>query len=152
MVLGSEAIGALPLAAFPLWAGVPAPSLVDLVIPGSGVPRLFKDTRLMPVITRSNTKAPTEFRNVSYDFAAELAGGETITGQTVAIFYNTVPPTLAAGGSDMIASGVTLLQNTLVTCVLVGGVFGQDYLVTFTATTSAGQIIPRSIYQLVGQT
>lgn len=106
----------------------------------------------MPVIQRSNTKAPSEVRDVSFDFSAELAAGETITGQSVTVYYNQSPPVVAGAGGDLIASGVTLLQNTLVTCVLSAGNFGVDYIVTFTATTSAGQVIPRSIYQLVGQT
>ena len=106
----------------------------------------------MPVIQRSNTKAPGEVRDVSFDFSAELASGETITGQSVGVYYNTTPPVVASANGDLTASGVTLFQNTLVTCVLSQGVFGTDYLVTFTAITSAGQIIPRSIYQLVGQT
>jgi hypothetical protein len=106
----------------------------------------------MPIIQRSNTKAPAEVRDVSYDFSAELASGETITGQNVNVYYNTSPPTAANAGGDLVASGVTLFQGTLVTCVLSQGVFGTDYLVTFTAVTSAGQIIPRSVYQSVGQT
>lgn len=106
----------------------------------------------MLVIQRSLTKAPSEVRDVSYDFAAELASGETIVGQTVAVFYNQNPPAPANAGGDLAAGSVALFQNTLVACVLTGGVFGTDYLVTFTATTSIGQIIPRSVYQMVGQT
>lgn len=106
----------------------------------------------MPAIQRSNTKAPAEVRDVSYDFSAELATGETVTGQSVAVYYNTAPFAAASVSGDLAASGVTLFQTALVTCVLTGGVFGTDYIVTFTAATSAGQVIPRSVLQYVGQT
>lgn len=110
----------------------------------------------MASIPRSNTKAPAEVRDITMDYTGELATGEIITGATVAVYYNTSPPT-NVGPGDLVASGPTIVNSStandaMIACVLSLGAYGTDYLVTFTATTSLGQVIPRSIMQFVGQT
>jgi hypothetical protein len=76
------------------------------------------------------------------DFTRELATGETIASATVAF-----DPTgeLAAAGSVTIVN-----DGTTVRAKLAGGVAGTKYFVKFTATTTSGQILPRTTSVTIG--
>jgi hypothetical protein len=81
-----------------------------------------------------------------FNFISDLAVGETITGATVtALVWSGNDPT----PSNLI-SGAATISGTVVSQKLTGGVAGNIYAVTCTATTSAGQTLIHSAYLVVG--
>jgi hypothetical protein len=81
-----------------------------------------------------------------FDFISDLAVSETITGATVtALVWSGNDPT----PSNLI-SGAATISGTVVSQKLTGGVAGNIYAVTCTATTSAGQTLIHSAYLVVG--
>jgi len=73
---------------------------------------------------------------VSFDFASEYASGETCSSASVtATVYSGTDSAPSA-----ILSGSPVLSTTSVTQTLVGGVSGVTYLLTATATSSAGRV------------
>lgn len=99
---------------------------------------------------RAPTKAPTEQRAIGYDFSTDLAPNETILTMRGMVAYNdgADPPNPALALGDLALQNVNVNGN-LGTAIETGGIAATDYLVTFIAGTSAGQVIPRSILQLV---
>ena len=84
-------------------------------------------------------------QNVSFNFASNLAIGETITGQyvTASVFSGTDP----APGS--ILSGLATSAGSTVTQRVTGGTPGTIYELLCTAVTSSGQILQLSAYLAV---
>jgi hypothetical protein len=72
-----------------------------------------------------------------------------ITAGKLAIFTNTSPPNPA--DTDWTVSAVTWIGRTLY-ATLSGGITGTDYILTWTATDTQGNIWPRSSLLLVAPT
>lgn len=90
-------------------------------------------------------KAAGATKNFEFDFISDLAAGETLSGATVTA---TVWSGNDGNPSGLI-SGAASISGTVVTQKLTGGVAGNIYAVTCTATTSAGQTLVRSAYLVV---
>ncbi len=86
-------------------------------------------------------KDPDEIFACAFDFALELAEGETISGTpeiTVALLAGTdASPGALASGSPVVEAGRVLQR-------LVGGVAGATYSLTCVATTSDGNKLARA--------
>lgn len=110
----------------------------------SGLP-----TTTLQSIARSDTMGAAETRIIGWDFTSELAIGETVSSYTVQVFNNVSPTPTAS--TTLQVSADSLIGN-VVAAAVSGGAWNSDYIITFTAATSAGQVLPRSVLQYVGQT
>ena len=89
-----------------------------------------------------DAKIPSADYPASFDFAADLAVGETLstTSTTAAVYSGTDPaPALLLSGAPAI-DGKQVIQNTS------GGVLGTVYYLYCAATTSLGQVLSREGY------
>lgn len=84
-------------------------------------------------------------QNYPFNFISDLAVGETISGATVTA---TLWSGTDSAPSNLI-SGAASISGTVVTQALTGGVAGNIYAVTCTATTSTSQTLKRSAYLVV---
>lgn len=93
-------------------------------------------------------KAPTSSFQAVFDFALDLAIGETLSAaSTTATCYSgsdTSPSSLISGSASV--SGKQITQK------IIGGVSGNVYLLTCTATTSLSQTLVREGYLAVTPT
>jgi hypothetical protein len=104
----------------------------------------------MPISRRySPEAAPGETCVYGLDFAPVIPPGVGIAAGKLSIFTNVSPP--AAADADWTASAVTWIDRTLY-ATLSGGKTGTDYILTWTATDTQGNIWPRSSLLLVAPT
>ena len=85
-------------------------------------------------------KHPSETLNEGVNFRNELFAGETIVSATANVIG---AGTITVGATPSVASPI-------VTCVIAAGTDGHTDLFLILATTSAGQVIPATIYVEVG--
>ena len=90
-------------------------------------------------------KPANETRKETFNFAAQLAIGETISTATVtsAVYSGTdaTPSTVISGTATI--SGVTAVQ------LITGGIEGNVYLLTCAITTSAGQTLRQTGFLVI---
>jgi hypothetical protein len=104
----------------------------------------------MPISRRySPEHPPGETCVFGYDFSPLIPVGVGIAAGDIDIATNTVPPGAANG--DWQVGGVSVQDRTLY-ATLSGGVAGVDYILTWTATNTAGNIWPRSALMLCAPT
>lgn len=86
---------------------------------------------------RFPSKFPDEILDLSYNFAASLAVGETVTvyySVTVFLLSGTdATPSAILSGTPSITGGTTAVQR------IIGGLDGCEYAVRILVTTSAGR-------------
>ena len=82
---------------------------------------------------KSITKAQIERKNYTLDYSCWLGVNETLYDFTIVISPATVPPLIANGAY----ASVDLLK---LTTFLQGGLARTNYIVTFIATTTVGQV------------
>lgn len=87
-------------------------------------------------------KPPTDTRLFTFDFAGDLAIGETIDDQDVdvGVFSGT------DANPSAILSGVATASGSQVFQLITGGEVGVQYRLVCEAETSEGQILTRSAY------
>lgn len=84
-----------------------------------------------------SSKATDEVIVVSFDYAALLGDGETVSSASVGIAVRTgVDPDVAA-----MLAGSTSVGASVVSHLVRNGVDAADYTLTCLATTSAGQVL-----------
>ena len=91
------------------------------------------------------SKPANETRKETFNFAAQLAIGETISTATVtsAVYSGTdAAPSAVISGAATI-SGVTVVQ------LLTGGIEGNVYLLTCSVSTSAGQVLKQTGFLVI---
>jgi hypothetical protein len=104
----------------------------------------------MPLSRRyTPEKDPGESSTFGMDFSTLIPPGVGISGGTLAIFTNTKPP--IAADADWSKGTVTVYDRTLY-AMLGGGKVGIDYLLTWTATDTNGNVWPRSALCLCAPT
>jgi hypothetical protein len=104
----------------------------------------------MPISRRySPEAAPGEQCMFGMDFAPLIPPGVGIQNGTLKIFTNTSPP--APADADWVVTGLTWLDRTLY-ATLAGGKSGVDYMLTWTATDTQGNVWPRSALLLCAPT
>lgn len=90
-------------------------------------------------------KAVGETVVLEADFAGALASGETIDDSVVQV-------TVYSGVDDepeLLVDGVTSVYGTVVSQDITGGVAGVTYLIVFSVSTSAHQILQQAGYLVV---
>lgn len=87
-------------------------------------------------------KPPTDTRRFYFDFAGDLAVGETITDATVtaAVWSGT------DSNPSAIISGSATIDGSEVSNLITGGELGVTYRLLCTAETDEDQILTRSAY------
>lgn len=86
-----------------------------------------------------NQKLSGEAKNYMFDFSADLAVGETISGSSCsASIYS------GATGTAALTIGSASVSGGVVTQAFSGGTAGAIYSVLVSVTTSAGQTLNRS--------
>ena len=96
----------------------------------------------MPISRRySPEHPPGESCAFGLDFSPLIPPGVGIKSGTLNIFTNTSPPAIA--DSDWTKGAVTWLDRTLY-ATLGGGRSGVDYILTWTAVDTEGNVWPRS--------
>jgi hypothetical protein len=104
----------------------------------------------MPLSRRyTPEKAAAESSIFGMDFSYLIPPGVGISSGALAIFTNTKPP--VAADADWIKGTVSVHDRTLY-ATLGGGKTGTDYVLTWTATDTAGNVWPRSALCLCAPT
>lgn len=83
------------------------------------------------------TKCVSEDKLLTWDFASQLAIGETLVGATVtaSVFSGT------DASPSSIISGADTISGSVVTQKIIDGTAGVQYYVDCAATTSLGQVL-----------
>lgn len=90
------------------------------------------------------SKTPTERVPLSFDFADQLAAGETITGTPTLTIHDT-------RGLDSVnplsfaTSGSVAINGSIVQQLVTGGKLGEIYQVTCSASTNNNQILELAV-------
>jgi hypothetical protein len=84
---------------------------------------------------------PGESSSFGFDFSALIPPGVVISSGTLSIYKNVQPP--VAADADWTKGSVSVIDRSLY-ATLSGGIDGTDYLLSWTATDSAGNTWPRS--------
>lgn len=95
--------------------------------------------------TALDVKTPSAQYTAVFDFAQDLAVGETVSSASTAA---TVYSGTDASPSSVI-SGASVAAGKQVKQLTVGGVLGVTYYIVCTATTSLGQVLTRSGYLVI---
>lgn len=104
----------------------------------------------MPISRRySREAAPGESCIFGLDFSPLIPPGVGIQAGGLQVLTNTSPPLAASGDWDI--GAVTWLDRTLY-ATLAGGKAGVDYILTWTATDTQGNVWPRSALLLCAPT
>ena len=83
------------------------------------------------------SKLPAEQLKVGFEFASLLAAGETLSSGTVtSVLYSGTDASPSA-----VISGAASISGTQLVQLLIGGVTGNIYNLTASATTSAGKTL-----------
>lgn len=92
-----------------------------------------------------DSKTTAQTKQLTFDFSSDLGVGETIS--------STVVSCIVWSGTDAsptsLISGAAATSGALVTQLFTGGLAGVIYFVSCLATTSLGQVIPKSGYLAV---
>jgi hypothetical protein len=104
----------------------------------------------MPLSRRYTPEHPAgEACVFGLDFSAVIPPGVGIASGDLDIFTNTVPPN--AADADW-TKGPVSVQGRVLYATLAGGLDGTDYMLTWTATDTAGNVWPRTGLILVAAT
>jgi hypothetical protein len=104
----------------------------------------------MPVTVRYTSIAPGDTNEaLAFDFSPILAAGETVTGGTLRITTNTLPP---GASTALTVNYVVVLGSALVASVTATSNGGGDQMLTFTAATTLRPSLSRTALIFVGPT
>lgn len=91
------------------------------------------------------SKTSAETKLLTFDFSSDLGAGETLSS---AVASCVVWSGTDSAPSSMI-SGALAISGGLITQLFTGGVAGVIYIISMLATTSLGQVIPKTGYLAV---
>jgi hypothetical protein len=100
-------------------------------------------------LQRYRTHPPAEKNVFMLNLDMVVRKDVSLTGGSVSIFTNTVPP--VAADADWVKGPVAVLGRAIY-ATLSGGTEGKDYQLRWSATDSEGNVWPRTTLVLVSQT
>lgn len=96
----------------------------------------------MALITNSPIrKTSAETFTISADFTDLLATSDTVVSCTVSCVDNETKTAYSTGADKVISSTTATVATPIASIKVLAGISGRDYLITFSATTTASDVL-----------